>query len=66
MKQTIEQKYSSAGHPSIKELKVAQGTIATSDPRDLIGDFWTEEENIDDFLAALREWRGHTQTDQAA
>jgi hypothetical protein len=66
MGQTIEQKYASVGHPSIKELKLAQGTMSTSDPRELIGDFWPEEENIDDFLAALREWRGHAKTDQAA
>jgi len=66
MGETIEQKYILAGHPSITELKHAQGTISTSDPRELIGDFWPEEENIDDFLAALREWRGHTKTDQAA
>lgn len=66
MAQTIEEKYASAGHPSIEELKLAQGTISTSDARELIGDFWPEEENIDDFLAALREWRGHTETDQAA
>jgi len=66
MAQTIEQKYASAGHPSIEDLKLAQSTIPTLDPRELIGDFWPEEENIDDFLAALREWRGHTETDQAA
>jgi hypothetical protein len=66
MAQTIEQKYALSGHPSIKELKQAQGTIPTADPRELIGDFWPEEENIDDFLSALREWRGHTETDQAA
>jgi hypothetical protein len=49
MAQTIEQKYAAAGHPSIAELKLAQGTIPTSNPRQLIGDFWPEEENIDDF-----------------
>ncbi|MBI3210961.1 MAG: hypothetical protein HYZ37_18915 [Candidatus Solibacter usitatus] len=66
MAQTIEQKYASGGHPSIEELKLAQGTIPTLDPRELVGDFWPEEENIDDFLSALREWRGHTEADQAA
>jgi hypothetical protein len=66
MEESLEQKYASAGHPSIVELKLVQGTIPTSDPRELLGDFWPEEENIDDFLAALREWRGHTRTDQAA
>ena len=66
MAQTIEQKYASSGHPSIEELKLAQGTIPTSDPRELLGDFWPEEEDIDDFLATLRHWRGHTETDRAA
>jgi hypothetical protein len=47
-------------------LKLAQGTISTSDPRELFGDFWPEEEDIDDFLAALREWRGHIEADRAA
>jgi hypothetical protein len=61
---TIEQKYASAGHPSTEELKLAQGTIPTSDPRELFGDFWPEGEDIDDFLAALREWRGHIETDR--
>ena len=46
MAQTIEQKYASSGHPSIEELKLAQGTIPTSDPRELLGDFWPEEEDI--------------------
>jgi hypothetical protein len=66
MAQTIEEKYASTGHPSIQELKLAQGTIPTSDPRELCGDFWPEEENINDFLTTLREWRGHAETDQAA
>jgi len=66
MEQSIEQKYASAGHPSVEELKLSQGTIPKSDPRELFGDFWPEEENIDDFLMALREWRGHAETDQAA
>ncbi len=66
MAETIEQKDASGGHPSLEELKLAQGTIPTSDPRELFGAVWPEEENIDDFLTALREWRGHTKTDQAA
>jgi hypothetical protein len=66
MAERLEDKYSSSGHPSIDELKQAQGTVQTADPRELLGDFWPEEENIEDFLAALREWRGHTKSDQAA
>jgi hypothetical protein len=64
MPQTFGQEHAAKGHPSIEQLKAAQGTIPISDPRELLGDFWPEEENIDDFLAALREWRGHTETDQ--
>ena len=52
MQQTIEQRYASNGHPSIEELKVAQGTIPTNDARELCGDVWPEDENIDDFLTA--------------
>jgi hypothetical protein len=66
MAQTIEQKYASDGHPSIEELQLAQRTIPTTDARELRGDFWPEGENINDFLTALRESRGHTETDQAA
>ena len=25
---------------------------------EMAGDFWPEDENIDDFLAAVKEWRG--------
>ena len=66
METTIEQKYATTGHPSIEELKLAQGTISTLDPHELFGGVWPDEENIDDFLAALHEWRGHRETDQAA
>jgi hypothetical protein len=29
----------------------------------LHGDFWPEEESIEDFLAALHAWRGHKRSD---
>jgi hypothetical protein len=32
----------------------------------LHGNFWPEEERIEDFLAALHEWRGHKRVDPAA
>jgi hypothetical protein len=66
MADAIEQKYVLSGHPSVEELKRAQCTVETSNPRDLLADFWPEEEDIDDFLAVLREWRGHAESDQAA
>jgi hypothetical protein len=64
--QTIEQRYAKEGHPSIEELVAAQGTVFPADARELLGDFWPEEESIEDFLSALREWRGHNKTDRAA
>jgi len=58
--------YSRKGHPSAEELIAAQGLTFPRDPKELLGDFWPEEESIDDFLAAVREWRGHAKTDPAA
>ncbi|MGO9255019.1 MAG: hypothetical protein ACLQU1_01760 [Bryobacteraceae bacterium] len=57
--QPIAERYARAGHPSIEELVAEQGTKFRADPADLLGDFWPEEESLEDFLRALREWRGH-------
>ncbi len=62
----VQGKYTSEGHPAIDELIAEQGAVFPRDPRDLLGDFWPEEESIDDFLKAMREWRGHAKTDPAA
>ena len=62
----LVQKYSRLGHPSAKELVAAQGLTFPHDPRDLLGNFWPEEESIDDFLAEMRAWRGRATTDPAA
>lgn len=43
-----------------------QGTGPITDVSVLHGDFWPEEESIEDFLAALHEWRGHRRTNPAA
>lgn len=59
-------KYAREGHPTVDELISAQGLTFPQDPSDLVGSFWPEEESIDDFLAAMREWRGHARTDPAA
>ncbi len=59
-------KYTTEGHPTIDELIAEQGVVFPRDPHDLLGDFWPKEESIDDFLNAMREWRGHTKTDPAA
>jgi hypothetical protein len=63
---SLARKYIREGHPTINELIVEQGVLFPRDPQELLGDFWPEEESIDDFLAALREWRGHAKTDPAA
>ena len=62
----LVERYSRRGHPTIEELLAVQGLTFPRDPGDLIGNFWPEEESIDDFLAAMREWRGHLRTDPAA
>ena len=48
------------------ELIAQQGKGPDGDPRILLGDFWPEDEPIEEFLVALREWRGHTKRDRAA
>ena len=63
---SLSERYARAGHPSIEELVAAQGTRFPADPADLLGDFWPEEESIEDFLKALHEWRGHDKSDWAA
>ena len=63
---SVAGKYIRQGHPMIDELVAEQGVIFPRDPRELLGDFWPEDESIDDFLRALREWRGHRNTDPAA
>jgi len=54
------------GHPSVEQLVAQQGTGPVTDVNVLRGDFWPEEESIDEFLATLHEWRGHVRTDPAA
>ena len=51
--------YPAAGHPSFEQLMAEQGTSPIADVSVLHGDFWPEEESIEEFLATLHEWRGH-------
>ncbi len=66
MGHSVAYKYARAGHPSIQELVAEQGTKFRADPAELLGDFWPEDESIEDFLRALHEWRGHDRSDRAA
>jgi hypothetical protein len=45
--------------PTLEELIAQQGKGPVTDLAALHGDFWPEDERIEDFLAALHEWRGH-------
>ena len=58
--------YASSGHPSFEQLMAEQGTSPITDVSVLHGDFWPEEESVEDFLSTLYEWRGRKRTDPAA
>jgi hypothetical protein len=59
-------RYVASGHPSVEQLMAGQGTGPVTDVSVLHGDFWPEEESIEEFLETLHEWRGHHRTDPAA
>jgi hypothetical protein len=59
-------RYVASGHPSVQQLMAEQGTGPITDVSVLHGDFWPEEESIEDFLQALHQWRSHQPTDPAA
>jgi hypothetical protein len=59
-------RYPSHGRPSIEELMAAQDNGPIGDVSTLHGDFWPEDEHIEDFLEALHEWRGHKRPDPVA
>jgi hypothetical protein len=52
-------------HPTLDELIAQQGKGPISDVRVLHGNFWPEDEAIEDFLAALHAWRGHSQSNKS-
>lgn len=58
--------YASSGHPSVEQLMAEQGTGPITDVSVLHGDFWPEEESVEEFMATIREWRGHKRTAPSA
>jgi len=52
--------------PTVDELIAQQGKGPIPDPSILLGDFWPENEPIEEFLTALHEWRGHNRSGRAA
>lgn len=63
---SLAEKYIREGHPAIDELAAEQQVDFPRDPHELRGNFWPDEESIDDFLESMRDWRGHARTDPAA
>jgi hypothetical protein len=41
----------------LDELAAQQGVGAVTDFESLLGDFWPEDDAVDDFIAAVRTWR---------
>jgi hypothetical protein len=54
-------------NPTLEELVAQQGKAPVADLSVFQGG-WPEDEPVEDFVAAVREWRGHTksQNDRAA
>jgi hypothetical protein len=57
-------RFSFEANPTLEELIAQQGKGPVADIRMLSGG-WPEEEAVEDFIAALREWRGHRKTGQS-
>jgi len=59
-------RYSFDADPTLDEIIAQQGKGPVTDLSVLHGDFWPEEESVEEFLEALHEWRGHKRADPAA
>jgi hypothetical protein len=57
-------RFSFEANPTLEELIAQQGKGPVADINVLSGG-WPEEEAVEDFIAALREWRGHGKTGQS-
>jgi hypothetical protein len=66
MNESNDPRHNFDADPSLDEIIAQQGKGPINDLSVLRGDFWPEEESIEDFLVALHEWRGHRQADPAA
>lgn len=66
MGETNDPRFDFNAHPTVDELIAQQAKGPISDPETLLGDFWPEDEPVEEFLAALHEWRGHSRADRAA
>lgn len=49
----------------LQTLATEQGVSPVHRFDDLFGDFWPEDETVDEFIAAVREWRREATTEPA-
>jgi hypothetical protein len=63
MDKSNDPRYNFDANPTVDELIAQQGKGPIGDPRTLLGDLWPDDEPIEEFLAALDEWRGHDRSD---
>lgn len=66
MEQPNDPRFDFDANPTLDELIAQQGKSPVTDASELHGDFWPDDEPIEDFLAALHDWRGHKREDPAA
>jgi hypothetical protein len=50
----------SGGGLSIEEIAEIQGVHPIQSMDELKGDFWPEDQSVDDFIATVRKWRNET------
>jgi hypothetical protein len=65
MDKASDPRYNFDADPSLDEIIAQQEKGPITNLSELHGDFWPEEESIEDFLDALHE-RGHKRQDPAA
>lgn len=66
MDKSNDPRYNFYASPPVDELIAQQGKGPLRDPSVLLGDFWPEDEPVEEFLEALHEWRGHSRSERAA
>jgi hypothetical protein len=59
MDQPNDPRFNFDANPTLDELIAQQGKSPVTDLSELHGDFWPDDEPIEDFLTALHDWRGH-------
>ncbi|RLB95280.1 MAG: hypothetical protein DRH50_04645 [Deltaproteobacteria bacterium] len=50
--------------PSIEELAAAQGVQPISNFENILGDFWPEDESVEEFIACVDHWRDDDSTQE--